>query len=156
MAKNIVTFELAGAEGLLEGLDEIGKQVRRALSRAAQAGARVIQEAANEDAPGRFIVTRVRKATQEMAEVGIGPDREHWYYTFFEYGATAHEIAGRGMLSLAWEAAGQWIFRRRVHHPGMPARPFLRPAFDENQERAVEATREALDQAIQEALSRAD
>jgi hypothetical protein len=58
----------------------------------------------------------------------VGTD--HWWPT--EYGSLPHEIRARtpgGILAFYWVREGRWFFGPRVHHPGTPAQPFMRPAI---------------------------
>jgi len=60
--------------------------------------------------------------------VYVGTD--HWAPT--EYGSADHEITPRrpgGALRFFWLKAGRLVILSRVHHPGTPAQPFMRPAL---------------------------
>src|SRR3989304_441747 len=70
----------------------------QAVIAAAQAGGDVVQAAANPNAPGPNIQTRVSEKKLGQATVDIGPDREHGNYQFIETGATYHEIKGAKRL----------------------------------------------------------
>ena len=70
------------------------------------------------------------EASAAGVEVGIGPDKDHWFYQFSETGAAAHEINGSPLLFQGREGM---VKTARVSHPGMPAKPFLRPAHDSTQ-----------------------
>src|SRR4030067_1033142 len=139
MARRGVTIKLEGDKELNRKLDQLGARARGALLDAAEAGAEVIEAAAEQKAPGPHIVTGNQKVEGGRAEVDIGPDKEHWYYQFFETGATAHEIAGS---PLVFEGDKGLIVTRKVNHTGMPAEPFLRPALSEKSEAAKDAAGE--------------
>ncbi len=119
-----------------------------ALKAAALAGAEVIRAAAEARAPGP-IEMEVVEADRAHALVEIGPDKEHWFYRFHETGAQPHEVEPSHTGGLAFPGEEGEIVRRLIEHPGLPARPFLRPAFDEQQEQATAATGAALRKVVE-------
>lgn len=139
MARGGVTVKLEGDKELKRKLDLLGRRARAALLKAAEAGADVVETAAEQRAPGPHIAIGNQKVEGGRAEVDIGPDKEHWHYQFFETGATAHEISGS---PLVFEGEQGLIVTKRVNHPGMPAEPFLRPAIDGKREEAKDAAGE--------------
>lgn len=136
MAKRGVTIKLEGDKELKRKLDLLGRRAQAALLKAAEAGAQVIETAAEQKAPGPHIVIGNQKVDGGRAEVDIGPDKEHWHYQFFETGATGHEIKGS---PLVFEGEQGLIVTKKVNHPGMPAEPFLRPAIDGKREETKDA-----------------
>ena len=124
-----MSLKLIGDKDLKRKLDQLGVKARVALLPAARAGAKPIQRVANQKAPGPNIVTGNEEVEGGRAEISIGPDKEHWYYGFFEFGATEHEIKGKPLLAFEGDS-GPVITKRIKSHPGMPAEPFLRPAAD--------------------------
>lgn len=136
MAKKTISLELTGDRELKSKLDALGVRARAALLDAAKAGAEVIEAAAEPNAPGPFIIIGNEKVEGGVASVEIGPDEEHWYFRFFEFGATQHEIKGS---PLVFEGDAGLVVTRKVGHPGMAAEPFLRPAADEKKDAAKDA-----------------
>lgn len=62
-----------------------------------------------------------------------------WFTHIIEFtGAAAHDIVPRVAGSLFLGG----IFRKVAHHPGMKARPFIRPSFDAQAQNAVVAAAE--------------
>lgn len=120
------TVTIQGEKELLRKLRALDGDVKKALGRATLAGAEKIAAAADPLAPAPRIEAALTAERAGYATADVGPDDAHWYWKFFETGAQAHEIPGP--LSIE--------FDDRVHlvggaaHPGMGARPFLRPAFD--------------------------
>jgi HK97 gp10 family phage protein len=135
MAKR-VTIKIEGDKELKRKLDLLGRRARGSLLKAAEAGAEVIEAAAEQKAPGPHIATGNQKVEGGIAEVSIGPDKEHWHYQFFETGATGHEITGSPLI---FEGKTGLVVTKRVDHPGMQAEPFLRPALSERSEAAKDA-----------------
>ena len=134
MAKRGVRVELIGEKELRAKLHQLGDLVRQANSQAARSGAEIIRADAASNAPGPHVLARQSKlnSTEDQAVVDIGPDKDHYYYQFFETGATGHEI--RGSKYLAFMGSKGLIITRSVKHPGMAAHPFLRPAMTKNKD----------------------
>jgi HK97 gp10 family phage protein len=134
---------------LQKQFERMGKAVQREeLLAALEQGGEVVRTAANGKAPGPHVVMqRDKQQVPTLAVVSIGPDKEHWYYRFAETGAQPHEISPRTrkrLRAIKFTTGGAIEFARVVEHPGMGARPFLRPAVMENEQRAAEATAAAL------------
>jgi HK97 gp10 family phage protein len=110
-------------------LQRAGIAPRQVLRAAILAAAEVIEEAAESKAPGPNIGKEVVKNSGTKVEVDVGPDKDHWYYRFVETGTSGHEIRPATKQALLIEMTQ---FAARAEHPGMSARPFLRPALDEN------------------------
>ncbi len=139
---------LVGGDELIAALKRVGVNVRGELRAAGQAGAKEIQERANAAAPGPHVETHVEQSSGSMVTVSIGPDKEHWYYRFAEYGAQAHEITGGPLL--AFEGDQGVVITASVDHPGRAAAPFLRPALDEGADEATDALGARLRRTIEE------
>jgi HK97 gp10 family phage protein len=133
----MATSKLIGEKELKEKLEKLGSRARASLLTATQAGGEVIREEANRNAPGPHVVMGHEKAQNSQAEVEIGPDEEHWYYRFFEFGAGPHEIKAKTAAALAFEGRSGLVITQAVQHPGMAAVPFLRPAMDGKRKETV-------------------
>lgn len=136
MARGRVRTELVGDKELREKLHRMGDLVRQANSKAARAAEEPIVAEANSLAPGPHILAlqSARESTEDLAVVDIAPDKEHWYYQFTETGAGEHEIKGNPLL--AFEGDHGLVIIGKVTHPGMDAKPFLRPALMHNRDQA--------------------
>ena len=130
MTKDTITVSLEGGEDLLKAIRNADMSVRSVLRAATLAGGQVVASAAAGSAPGPEIIAEVLEASAAGVEVGIGPDKEHWFYQFLETGAAAHEITGTPLI---FEGREGMVKTAKVSHPGMAARPFLRPAHDSTQ-----------------------
>lgn len=142
-------------EGLAElrkVLLELPKELHKGPLRSAiSAGAKVIQDQAIANAPQdtgtlKRAIFRTRapensSAVQEAAVVGVRSGKKF----------QAKRTKGGGMT--ANRDAFYWRFLE-FGTSKMPARPFMRPAFDSMKERAVEAIRERLAAAIQRAAAK--
>jgi HK97 gp10 family phage protein len=140
-------MSLQGGEELERKLKRMGKDANRVLDDAAEAGGRVIRDAARAMAPGPHIEMEVERR-QHQAQVAIGPDKDHWYYRFRETGAGRHRITPDKAQALRFESGGETQFAAGVDHPGMAADPFLRPAYDENKDRAERAVGDTIRKAV--------
>lgn len=116
--------------------DRAGGQV---VVNAALAGAKEIEQAADSKAPAPHIISQVTDQGAGFAEVSIGPDSDHWYYKFFEFGASAHQITAKDASALVFQGSQGIVRIGRVSHPGMAARPFLRPAMTQQKSAATQA-----------------
>ncbi len=154
MADNFqVVAKVEGGDQLLKELAALGGNVRSTARTAVRAGAKVIQAQAETNAA--TIATRQAKHTQIMIsqrvkgtiEAMIGPSKRKWYYRYFETGVTAHEITGS---PLVFEGDNGLVIIGGVQHPGLVARPWLRPAFDVKQGEAPAAVEETFRKAIEE------
>jgi HK97 gp10 family phage protein len=135
---------------LIKELKRLGVDVDRVLETALEAGAEVVQRAANPKAPAPHIEIGDVEKRGDRTQVKVGPDDEHWYYRYFETGASAHQIAAVSGATLRLAAADGdgYGFPTAVPHPGMGAKPFLRPALDENEAKASNAMGDELKGAI--------
>ena len=147
-----VTVRIEGGEELRARLERLEAAARgAALEAAARAGAEVIRAQANQRAPGPHVELEVRESSESAVEVAVGPDRDHWYYQFFELGAGRHAIGPHKKKAIRFPGAeGQEQVRFGVTHPGMTARPFLRPALDGQKANAVEAVGDELKRRIEQ------
>lgn len=127
---------IRGADELARKLRAHGVDVQQGLEKITLAAAEVIRSDAESRAGGEFeIVKETAENRQHRVRVAIGPSKKEWYARFREFGASAHEIRARGkQLLIAGDSP-----RRRARHPGVNARPFLRPAADEKQDEVLAA-----------------
>ena len=150
MAKRLKA-KIEGGQELMKALQGLDVNVRNALVQAADAGAEVIRAEAARRAPGPYIVKSYqwnKRFRKNRADFQIGPDREHRHYYFFEVGTRPHVIKPKDRKGLAFLGRAGQIVRRSVKHPGMAARPFLRPAMDASKDQAVEAVKSELQAVI--------
>lgn len=144
-----VELKIEGDKELVAILQRLGAGLMQAVQFATEDGAEVAKNEAIMRGPGPFIITKVGKVERGKAEVGIGPDRAHWYYVFFETGVDRHEIDGNMKKALRFDFGGEEVIVKRIKHPGMAAEPFLRPALEENQERIKAAMGETFREVIE-------
>lgn len=131
--------EIEGLDDLIGKLRKMGVDVENVTPAALLDGAEVVQTAANREAPGPYIVVGEVEKRGKGHEVAIGPDDEHWYWRFLETGTAPHFIEAYSARALRMGSTGAEYFARSADHPGHAARPFLRPAIDENEKPITDA-----------------
>lgn len=134
MARGRIRVELIGDKELHEKLHRLGIGVQNANSKAARAAEVPIQAEASAGAPGPHILAlqSKRESTEDLAVVDIGPDKDHWFYQFFETGAIAHTIKAKKAKALAFEGRNGLVVIQSVQHPGMKKKPFLKKSMTNN------------------------
>lgn len=134
-----VKIQVDGIENVKRALDGQRDALRQALEKIVLAGAEVIRSAAESQAPGKIANDMLKEPAEKTGTkviVHIGPHKRRWYAQIVEKGAVAHPVAPRKKKALK---LADNTLRRSAQHPGMRARPFLRPAFDGNQDNASAA-----------------
>jgi HK97 gp10 family phage protein len=119
------------------------------LQNALLAAAQPIRNDAQERAPvlttnlRRSIATEPFEKTSQRVSVLVGTDEK--YAAIHEYGG---EIVPRNGRYLTFKIAGEWVRTTRVV---IPARPYLRPAYDAQREEAVRIFRLAVADQVRQA-----
>ena len=141
--------EIQGLAALKAQLQAIAAAATKADAAAA---AERIREAAAQNAGS--ISSRLGGAIvserQADGSYAVGPDKDHWWGMYLEFGTKQHDNEVRNKLVLA--SSGQ-VYGRRVSHPGSTGHPWLLPAFEAAKDDAVEAVRAEVDDATQSAAS---
>lgn len=136
-----------GSMELAAEFKEMGVVSGRSLEPAWQAGAELIVTTAERLAPkasGELadnIGQETQKRTRRAISVAVGPDDEIFYALFLEFGVSSHEVVRQQAQGLE---VAQGEFRASSEHPGVAAKPFLRPAFDEKLDAVVETIADEL------------
>ena len=130
----------------LEGMADLEKKFQRmerglaekTLRSAVAAGAGVIRkEAANNlsavtqnlsAAPQKYLAVKRGKRRDGSVVYSIGPRRSRFYLNLLEHGTLPHIIKASKLKRFL--RIGNTFVGGSVEHPGQPARPWLRPAFD--------------------------
>jgi HK97 gp10 family phage protein len=169
--RGIISLDPASVEKFKKDMEHLQQATRREIvEKALYSGGIVIHNAAELKAPGPHIVIDIFTGAELMRGwtsavvqgikvtdlyAVVGPDDEHWYYRFAEYGVKAHGVERRKRTrkeinlrismgrvyrssikkafegkrpAMVFEINGKLIFARHVK--GKAARPFMRPAFD--------------------------
>ena len=139
----MITMKLEGMDETMRALNRLDDNMAgRHLETAAKAGILPIQNQAKENAPWksgtlrRSIHEETVSRSRRKVEVATGTDVIY---------ARIHELGGvivpKTAAALAFEIDGQLIITQRVE---MPARPYMRPAFDEKKGKAEDEVRDSL------------
>lgn len=144
MAKNRIGVRIKGDKELAAKLRQLGINVQQVLEVATTAAAVVIENAAEPAAPGPNLDHVTSEKSAKRVTVQVGPDSEHWYYRFAEFGAGPHPIGG----PLAFTGENGPIVVGSVQHPGRAQAAFLRPAVDGHREEAKAASGDVLKKAV--------
>jgi HK97 gp10 family phage protein len=104
---------------------------------------------------------REDKGSKSTVEVYIGPSdrgtgKQLPYGQLVEFGSRPHVIrpkaAGKSML---FPVDGEFVGAREVSHPGVPPRPYMRPAWDQTQASVLVSIRECVADEVAKAVARA-
>ena len=151
MSRTILSAGLEGGKELETLLDSLANDLTRKniFEKSARAGAEVIKDEANRMAPAPHIETELEFSSWNGARYMIGIAKDHWYMRFFETGAAPHEIPRKNNSGFViFDGDDGLMVRSRVYHPGIQARPFMRPAFDNKKENAVRAVADVFNSEI--------
>ena len=134
---------LKGGKELQDFLNQLPAKIEQNVMRSAlRAGAKVIADEAKVRVPvgdsgllrdSIRVSTRARKGrVSASAKAG---DKKAFYWRWVEYGTAAHEIRPKNGKSLFFSG----LFSELIDHPGARAKPFMRPAFDNKANEAIQA-----------------
>lgn len=147
MSQPLIRMEVRGTRELRAAIDKIGDEFERELEAAVRSGALIVQNNAKSRAPyrtgnlRRSIHMETTERSREHVQVEVGTDLE--YAAIHEFGGV---ITPKKAKALHFFIGAKAIFTRAVH---MPARPYLRPALDENKAKIITEVREALRAVLQ-------
>lgn len=156
-------IKIPGAREVDKVLSSLPKRLaRKVLLQALRAGAKpMLEDARNgiavdsgltrKDVKIRAIPASESKAPSVAIAGSTSKKGMAYKMRFLEYGTAPHVIkmSRKRKKVLANKATGE-VFGTIIHHPGTPAKPFLRPAFDNNIERSISITGKELGLRIEE------
>lgn len=139
------TVEIDDSE-VQAALEQMDAAVVETLEQALTAGIKVAHTAALAKAPGQHVVFEIdqKQRARRRLWINMGPDKKHWFYQFYELGWRAHTVKAKKKKFLKFEGREGAVFMKAAEIPAGAARPFLRPALDENQEAIKAAVGEFL------------
>jgi len=149
------TSEVEGGEALAAKLAALGESATAVLLAAVREALGVAAGPIMQDAPGPHILVEQSDEpnTDGTKAFEIGPDKEHWFYRFFETGVQPFEIdlargrskrsgvylktgKGRGgrklrgnAQALMFTVGGETVYAKHVDRGPMAAKPFMRKNF---------------------------
>ncbi|NSW92317.1 MAG: HK97 gp10 family phage protein [Firmicutes bacterium] len=125
---NRVSIQLIGVNELIKNLEAVSDNITKDLTKAVKAGAKIVLDDAKARAPvdtGELrdnMTMRVVEKDRSQVEIDVGPGKDQFYGLFIEQGTSK-----------------------------MAAKPFLRPALDENKEKVQKAITDEIEKAINKA-----
>ncbi|MEZ4714306.1 MAG: HK97 gp10 family phage protein [Caldilineaceae bacterium] len=128
-----------GADDVIRALKRHNEDVDKALGNILLAAASVVAEAIEAKAPGDIrddIVIDEPQRQKKRMVVAVGPSDEKWYARFLEFGTRGHQVAASVAKALKIDSD---TFRKQVTVSGVNAAPFMRPAADESEQKALAA-----------------
>lgn len=157
MPLETMNIEISGLKELEANLRDLSDDIRdRMLTDATREGAVIIQTEAQRLAPkdrgltsAQSIVSRIKIRMKKPDRFGVialivaGAPHSH----LLEFGTKAHRIVVKSKKTLA-DAAAAKFFGKSVKHPGISARPFMRPAFETKKVEAVNRIADVLREKI--------
>ncbi len=163
----MIQLEVRGAERFMNSLNGGRKRIHGELLKAVQASARRIDKAAKLNLSNKSL--KVRSGTLRSS-VRVEIDRARLegtvgtnvvYAKIHEYGGTTkpHRIEPRNAkalrfataMSIKTKKATRYAFAQYVNHPGsrIPARPWLRPAYESERDAIINEFQQALQRTLQ-------
>jgi HK97 gp10 family phage protein len=173
-----IDVQVSGLKELEQNLKRLPDEIAlKVLASAVFAGAAVVRDEAKRLCPvetgnlrNSIRIKRKKRATRNATVVyQVGPGRSKkqngkysvngYYGHLVEFGTAPHIIKAtkgkklemRPNVRASKGAAKRWVntYADVVKHPGAPAKPFLRPAFDASTNRVIEAMRKRLAMGIE-------
>ncbi|MBA7579671.1 hypothetical protein ES695_05175 [Candidatus Atribacteria bacterium 1244-E10-H5-B2] len=117
-------IKIEGGKELAENIRRLGIKIEEAITPGLDKGGEIVRVDASSRAPRRRgkLAADIVKSKVEKNEIKVGPGKDVWYGKFPELGTSR-----------------------------MSARPYLRPALDENKDEINEAIRKELSKVIEKA-----
>ncbi len=135
-----IRIEIRNLDEVKRLIAELGPRAKTVLPQAVEEGAKVLQAKMISLAPGPGIGIEMNGATAY-----IGPDKQHFYYAFFETGTSAHRVSPVRKQALNW---GGDAFSAGHTVGGIAPEPFMRPAVDEGADAVGQRVGEVIAQAL--------
>lgn len=172
-----IGIKIKGLAEMDQALTAFPTRVQRAmLGKSLRAAAKVVQAAARANVPvetgtlRRALAVRSLKRNGTASKMGVGirsikrsfanssANRRQgragkvylvpaaYYGRYLEFGAKRHPIVARGKVL----AGNGRIFGKKVNHPGVTPRPFLKPALERNTTQVLQTFGDTLNRLIQQ------
>ncbi len=136
------TFELLGNEELARALVQMGEEIIDEIEGIALEAAEPLLDEIRSNAPwdsGEMALSldlfKLKPKGNLTAVVAVGPHKDYYYWLFNEMGAQPHEIPrpkAKGVVKRIRRA-----LKGKLKHPGVTAKPFIRPAYDKLEEQIL-------------------
>lgn len=144
------SIHIDGFEAIAKKLQELPQKLEKNILRSAlNAGAKVYADELKATVPKDSgdlkrtirVSSRIRKDKKGIESVAKVGDRDKgvFYAHMVEFGTNAHAINAKRAPNLSFKIGGKWIKTKQVLHTGTSARPFIRTAYDNKADEAVQA-----------------
>lgn len=134
MAELRAQLKELGGKGERKVLRTSLRKAGNLVAKEARKNAKQVARNSKNNRIGKAIAVRVGVWEQgEHARVGIRSRAGARHAHLVERGAAAHNIRAKRRKVLAYQGGGK-VYGTRVRHPGMRARPFLKPALEANRD----------------------
>jgi phage gpG-like protein len=153
----MLTVQLVGDDRLVARLEAMPGRLHDGIARAVTRLGFELQRRVQEKLSGEVLKVRTgtlrssinTQITDTPTEVSATVGTNVAYARYHEYGvARSWVIEARNAQVLRFTIGGQTLFRRRVTHPPLPERSFLRSALAEMAPQIEEGLREAIAEVI--------
>ncbi len=153
----MIDIKIEGLNELKKKLDELApKMEKKIVGQALRQGTNVIRDSARSKV--NSISGNLKKSIKTVGVKGKKPlvsemnvrvrGKDAFYAKFVEFGTKPHVILPKKGMALLVKGKEYRI----VHHPGAVAKPFMRPAFDENYQKAIDRFKEVVSQKLSEVV----
>lgn len=147
-----VKFSVEGGEELARKLKRIGDDLRAILEEAVLAGLQPMLDQAERDVPGGDgVAHETVEKTGDRVDIAMGAEASHFYLNILELGRVSYQVKPSTAKALASPTIrGEFASSAKI--PALAAQPWLRPAFDENKDKAMDEMADAFWEAIEKHL----
>lgn len=137
-----LSIDIKGLDEVMSRLDRITPGAQKQLRQAMGDAVSYIQTSAREhhkfitrsEEAERSIKTTIRSGRDSLVGT-VGTTRK--ITIFLHQGTPRHKIVPKRKLALRWTAGGDFVFAKRVNHPGTDKDPFLFDAARREQRRVI-------------------
>lgn len=136
-------IQVKGLDALLKKLDKLGGDIPQSIQKAMLRGGAVFEAGAKEHCPVDTGQLRESIHTEALDDSTVTVGTNVQYAPYVEYGT-----GPKGDPSVPHTTKTSWVYKGKdgnfcTSH-GQPPQPFMRTAFSENKDKAVEAVQESI------------
>lgn len=154
MSNKGIKVTVTGGAAIAAKLQKLGGDVVAAKKAVLWAASEVVASAArsNVQAASPTVANAIRIETLsergDKVALGVAPARHAWIAHFIEHGTAPHRITVSSAKAMRL-VDGRFV--HSVNHPGVLARPFMRPALDEHRDQAFAAAARVAEEIVKAA-----
>lgn len=155
------TIELLGGVELAGWLIALGDEVNDEIEAISIEAARPLVREIKANAPREsgdmadsIDIYKLKPRGNLTTVVAIGPAKDYYYWLWNEMGAEPHTIPHKKATTFI--GALKRFFKGDIQHPGVKAKPFIRPAYDRHEEKILSDITNGLNRLIEKFKGRGD